>query len=213
MIGFLPFLFKYLLLKIFLSKIQSDTRVWLGTAYKHVPGSGSLQRLRIIRNRSVNQTGHAGMADPNPARPSDRNVACFRQFKQAREFRIPRCGNPASRERYGGARSWRPRGAGAEWERPRPYQGNRLESAEDFRTHILGEHNPVSQPIAHGREYIVYSRPAASDQCGALTSNTSPSRARLHRNELPIPFNSLVGTDFDAPGHTDTALFERIGVS
>ena len=27
---------------------------------------------------------------------------------------------------------------------------------------------------------------------GALTSNTSPSRARLHRNELPIPFNSLL---------------------
>ena len=31
------------------------------------------------------------MTDPNPARPSDRNVARFRQFKQAREFRIPRC--------------------------------------------------------------------------------------------------------------------------
>jgi hypothetical protein len=31
------------------------------------------------------------MTDPNPARPSDRNVARFRQFKQARESRIPRC--------------------------------------------------------------------------------------------------------------------------
>ena len=27
---------------------------------------------------------------------------------------------------------------------------------------------------------------------GALTSNTSPSRVRLHRNELPIPFNSFL---------------------
>jgi hypothetical protein len=32
MIGLLPFL----------SKIQSDTRVWLGTAYEHVPGNGPL---------------------------------------------------------------------------------------------------------------------------------------------------------------------------
>jgi hypothetical protein len=34
----------------FLSKIQSDTRVWLRTAYEHVPGSGPLQRLRVINN-------------------------------------------------------------------------------------------------------------------------------------------------------------------
>ena len=65
-------------------------------------------------------------------------------------------------------------------------RGNRPERTEDFRTHILGEHNPVSQPIAHGREYIVYSSPAAIDQIGA---------------------------DFDAPGHIDVALLERIGVS
>jgi hypothetical protein len=37
----------------FLSEIQRDTRVWLGTAYEHVPGSGTLQRLRVINNRSV----------------------------------------------------------------------------------------------------------------------------------------------------------------
>src|ERR1035438_5196738 len=88
MIGLLPFL----------SKIQSDTRVWLGAAYEHVPGSGSLQRLRVINYRSVNQTSHAGMTDSSPARPSDRNVARFRQFKQASEFRIPSGGNPATRE-------------------------------------------------------------------------------------------------------------------
>src|SRR5271155_3453347 len=88
MIGRLPFL----------SKIQSGTRVWLGAAYEHVPGSGPLQRLRVINNRSVNQTSHAGMTDSNPARPSDRNIARFRQFQQTSEFRIPSGGNPATRE-------------------------------------------------------------------------------------------------------------------
>src|SRR5580692_5507888 len=93
MIELLPFLSK-----IFISKIQSDTRAWLGTAHEHVPWSGPLQRLRIINNRSVNQTCHTGMTNSNPARPSDRNVARFRQFKQAPEFRIPSRGNPAARE-------------------------------------------------------------------------------------------------------------------
>src|SRR6266566_857806 len=98
MIGLLPFL----------SKIQSDTRVWLRTAYEHVSGSGPLQRLRVINNQSANQTSHAGMTDSSPARPSDRNVARFREFKQASEFRIPSGGNPATRERNCGARSGRP---------------------------------------------------------------------------------------------------------
>jgi hypothetical protein len=44
MIGFLPFLSKVFLLQIFFKrsflKIQSDTRVWLGAAYQHIPGSG-----------------------------------------------------------------------------------------------------------------------------------------------------------------------------
>src|SRR5271157_4399488 len=82
----------------FLSKIQSDTRVWLGAAYEHVPGSGPLQRLRVVSNRSANQTRHAGMTDSRPARPSDRNVARFRQLQQAPEFRVPSGGNPATRE-------------------------------------------------------------------------------------------------------------------
>jgi ferredoxin-NADP reductase/MOSC domain-containing protein YiiM len=62
---------------------------------------------------------------------------------------------------------------------------------------IYGARNRVDHPFAEesrsllkqlsrGREYIVYSRPAASDQ---------------------------VGTDFDAPGHVDAALLERISVS
>ena len=62
---------------------------------------------------------------------------------------------------------------------------------------IYGARNRVDHPFAEesrsllkqlsrGREYIVYSRPAANDQ---------------------------VGADFDAPGHIDTALLERIGVS
>src|ERR1700683_1321650 len=61
---------------------------------------------------------------------------------------------------------------------------------------IYGARNRVDHPFAEesrsllkqlsrGRGYIVYSRPAASDQ---------------------------VGADFDAPGHIDTALLERIGV-
>jgi len=62
---------------------------------------------------------------------------------------------------------------------------------------IYGARNSVDHPFAEesrsllkrlsrGRGYIVYSRPAAIDQ---------------------------VGGDFDAPGHIDTALLERIGVS
>jgi ferredoxin-NADP reductase/MOSC domain-containing protein YiiM len=62
---------------------------------------------------------------------------------------------------------------------------------------IYGARNGVEHPFAEeshslvnqlsrGRGYIVYSRPAATDQAGA---------------------------DFDAPGHIDTALLERIGVS
>jgi ferredoxin-NADP reductase/MOSC domain-containing protein YiiM len=62
---------------------------------------------------------------------------------------------------------------------------------------IYGARNRVDHPFAEesrsllkqlsrGREYIVYSRPAATDK---------------------------VGADFDAPGHIDTALLERIGVS
>jgi ferredoxin-NADP reductase/MOSC domain-containing protein YiiM len=61
---------------------------------------------------------------------------------------------------------------------------------------IYGARNRVDHPFAEesrsllkqlsrGRGYIVYSRPAATDQ---------------------------VGTDFDAPGHIDTPLLERIGV-
>ena len=62
---------------------------------------------------------------------------------------------------------------------------------------IYGARNRVDHPFAEesrsllkqlsrGRGYIVYSRPAATDQ---------------------------VGVDFDAPGHIDTALLENIGVS
>jgi ferredoxin-NADP reductase len=62
---------------------------------------------------------------------------------------------------------------------------------------IYGARNRVDHPFAEesrsllkqlsrGRSYIVYSRPAAIDR---------------------------VGADFDAPGHIDTALLERIGVS
>jgi len=62
---------------------------------------------------------------------------------------------------------------------------------------IYGARNRVDHPfreesrsllkqLFRGRAYVVYSRPAASDQ---------------------------VGADFDAPGHIDTALLERIGVS
>jgi ferredoxin-NADP reductase/MOSC domain-containing protein YiiM len=62
---------------------------------------------------------------------------------------------------------------------------------------IYGARNRIEHPFAEesrsllkqlsrGRGYIVYSRPAAIDQ---------------------------VGADFDAPGHIDTALLEKIGVS
>ena len=47
------------------------------------------------------------------------------------------------------------------------------------------ESRSLLKQLSRGRGYIVYSRPAATDQAGA---------------------------DFDAPGHIDTALLERIGV-
>jgi ferredoxin-NADP reductase len=48
------------------------------------------------------------------------------------------------------------------------------------------ESRSLLKQLSRGRGYTVYSRPAAGDQ---------------------------VGADFDAPGHLDTALLERIGVS
>jgi ferredoxin-NADP reductase/MOSC domain-containing protein YiiM len=48
------------------------------------------------------------------------------------------------------------------------------------------ESRSLLKQLSRGRGYIVYSRPAATDR---------------------------VGADFDAPGHIDTALLERIGVS
>ena len=48
------------------------------------------------------------------------------------------------------------------------------------------ESRSLLKQLSRGRGYIVYSRPAANDQ---------------------------VGVDFDAPGHIDTALLEKIGVS
>ena len=48
------------------------------------------------------------------------------------------------------------------------------------------ESRSLLKQLSRGRRYIVYSRPAATDQ---------------------------VGTDFDAPGHIDAALLKRIGVS
>jgi ferredoxin-NADP reductase len=48
------------------------------------------------------------------------------------------------------------------------------------------ESRSLLKQLSRGRGYIVYSRPSASDQAG---------------------------TDFDAPGHIDTALLEKIGVS
>src|SRR5262249_14700506 len=48
------------------------------------------------------------------------------------------------------------------------------------------ESRSLLKQLSRGRGYIVYSRPAATDQ---------------------------VGADFDVPGHIDTPLLERIGVS
>jgi len=41
------------------------------------PGSGPLQRFRVINNRSANQTSHTGMTDSSQARPSDQNVRSY----------------------------------------------------------------------------------------------------------------------------------------
>lgn len=50
---------------------------------------------------------------------------------------------------------------------------------------FAAESRSLLKQLSRGRGYVVYSRPAATDQ---------------------------VGADFDAPGHIDTALLERIGV-
>ena len=51
---------------------------------------------------------------------------------------------------------------------------------------FAGESGSLLKQLPRGRGYIVYSRPAATDQ---------------------------VGVDFDTPGHIDTALLEKLGVS
>ncbi len=59
--------------------------------------------------------------------------------------------------------------------------------ARDRVDHPFAEESrSLLKQLSRGQGYIVYSRPAAADQ---------------------------VGADFDAPGHIDTALLERIGVS
>src|SRR6204780_726440 len=58
--------------------------------------------------------------------------------------------------------------------------------ARNRANHLFaGESRSLLKQLARGRGYIVYSKPAAGDQ---------------------------VGADFDAPGHIDAALLERIGV-
>jgi ferredoxin-NADP reductase/MOSC domain-containing protein YiiM len=58
--------------------------------------------------------------------------------------------------------------------------------ARNRAEHLFAEESrSLLKQLSRGRGYIVYSRPTAIDQ---------------------------VGTDFDAPGHIDTALLERIGV-
>jgi ferredoxin-NADP reductase/MOSC domain-containing protein YiiM len=60
-------------------------------------------------------------------------------------------------------------------------------AARDRVEHPFAEESrSLLKQLSRGRGYIVYSRPAATDQ---------------------------VGTDFDAPGHIDAALLKRIGVS
>jgi ferredoxin-NADP reductase len=62
-----------------------------------------------------------------------------------------------------------------------------INGARDRADHPFAEESrSLLKQLSRGRGYIVYSRPAAIDQ---------------------------VGADFDAPGHIDTALLERIGVS
>jgi hypothetical protein len=89
------------------------------------------------------------VTDSGPARPSDRNVARFRQFKQTGKLTIPSGGNPAARERDWGTNSGRPLWQVRGVNNLRHTRRNSLKRTEDFRVHILGEHTPVSQPIAH----------------------------------------------------------------
>src|SRR5579864_7590947 len=63
----------------FLFKVQNDTRFRLGTAHEQAPRSGPLRRIRVISNRSANQTLYAGMTDSSSARPPDRKVARLRR--------------------------------------------------------------------------------------------------------------------------------------
>ncbi len=61
-----------------------------------------------------------------------------------------------------------------------------LWDAQSRRASICRRIAPLLKQLSRARGYVVYSRPAANDE---------------------------FGTDFDAPGHIDTPLLERIGVS
>jgi ferredoxin len=66
------------------------------------------------------------------------------------------------------------------------WNGKTVRTSSGFDHPFAKESRSLLKELPRGREYIVYSRPVAIDQ---------------------------VGVDFDAPGHIDAALLERIGVS
>ena len=124
------------------------------------------------------------MTDSNPARPSDRNIARFRQFKQAPEFRIPGGGNPAARERDRGTRSGRPLWQVRSVSNLRHTRGNGLEQNRRFPC----AHSRRAHPsFAAHRSYSARMKLGRTDRSHyPVTRQFSPAKlcqcAREHRS-------------------------------
>jgi hypothetical protein len=126
------------------SKIKSDIYARLRAANQDISESRSLKWFRVVMNRSTDHACHACMADPGSARPSDRDVASFRQFEQTIESAIPFDGDPASCERNLGPRSRKPLGRVRRVTNLFHARRNSLNRAKNFRMYALGLHTPIT---------------------------------------------------------------------
>src|SRR5215470_12987136 len=113
-------------------KINYDVCVWLRATNKHISRCGLFEWLRMIANRSANQTCHASVADASPARPSHWNVTRFSEFEQTLELRVPGNGDPTPGERNCWTRPCWPLWSMRSMNHLRHPWCNRVQSAKDF---------------------------------------------------------------------------------
>lgn len=84
----------------FVFTLQINRRVIFGsrTTDQQIAKSGSFEWFGFVGNLARDQSAFTHVADTGPARPADRHIAGFREFQEARKFRIPRNGEAAPRE-------------------------------------------------------------------------------------------------------------------